>query len=119
MIEQIRANNLELFTSPELLAEFSGVMSRPKFAAILARTEHTPQRMIEQLNILSETVVAPALNQPVCRDPKDDIVLACALAASAHMVVSGDADLLSLGTFEGIPIITAAQAIAMLETGTR
>ena len=29
----------------------------------------------------------------------------------ADLIVSGDADLLSLGTFQGIPILTAAQAL--------
>jgi putative PIN family toxin of toxin-antitoxin system len=69
------------------------------------------------LRTLAEVVNAPALPQPVCRDPKDDIVLACALAAQAHLVGSGDEDLLSLGQFEGIPILTAAQAVAMIEAG--
>ncbi len=45
------------------------------------------------------------------RDADDDAVLACALAARADLVVSGDDDLLSLKSFNGIPIFTVAQAI--------
>jgi putative PIN family toxin of toxin-antitoxin system len=71
--------------------------------------------MLEQLRAFSQTVAAPPLPQPVCRDPNDDVVLACARAASADLVVSGDDDLLALQFFEGIPIVSVAQAVAILQ----
>ncbi len=57
---------------------------------------------------------SPALASPVSRDPDDDAVLACALAAKADLIVSGDQDLLVLQAFEGIPIVTIAQALERL-----
>lgn len=47
------------------------------------------------------TIVKPApLPLPPRRDPKDDILLACALATEADCIVSGDKDLLVVtGTF--------------------
>ena len=39
------------------------------------------------------------------RDPDDDKIIACALAAGAEYIVSRDRDLLSLGTYAGIKII--------------
>ena len=47
----------------------------------------------------------------VCRDPDDDAVLAQAIAAQAGLMVSGDDDPPSLTRFEGIPILTGAQAL--------
>jgi predicted nucleic acid-binding protein len=44
-----------------------------------------------------------------------DEVLALAIAAKVELVVSGDNDLLSLGSFEGVPIIGPAEAIALVE----
>jgi PIN domain len=55
------------------------------------------------------------LPQPVCRDPDDDQVLALAIAAKVDLIVSGDNDLLSLGSFEGVPIIAPAQAVTFVE----
>jgi uncharacterized protein len=52
--------------------------------------------------------------QPVCRDPDDDDVLALALAARVDLIVSGGSDLLVLQAFEGIPIVTPAQASVRL-----
>lgn len=52
----------------------------------------------------------------VLSDPDDDEVLACAIAANAQLIVSGDRDLLSLKTFRGIPIVSAAEAIRIITT---
>jgi predicted nucleic acid-binding protein len=45
----------------------------------------------------------------VCRDPDDDRILECALAASAEVIVTGDRDLLDLGAFRDTPIMTPRQ----------
>ncbi len=59
----------------------------------------------------AEVIDPPPLAQPVCRDKDDDAVLALALAAQADIVISGDDDLLCRNPFEGIPILTPAQAL--------
>jgi predicted nucleic acid-binding protein len=43
-----------------------------------------------------------------CRDPKDDKFLDVAVSDGADTVVTGDADLLILDTFEGTRIMTPA-----------
>jgi uncharacterized protein len=49
----------------------------------------------------------------VCRDPNDDMILECALLVKADAIVSGDKDLLVLGSYEGIRILTAAEYLAL------
>ncbi len=49
----------------------------------------------------------------VCRDPDDDNILACSMAANAEYLVTGDADLLELKTYQGIRIITPRDFEAM------
>ncbi len=41
----------------------------------------------------------------LCRDPDDNKILAAALAGEADCLISGDRDLLSLESFEEIPVI--------------
>jgi putative PIN family toxin of toxin-antitoxin system len=45
----------------------------------------------------------------VCRDPNDDMVLECAVVSGAEVIVSGDKDLLVLGSYRGIRIVTPAE----------
>ena len=53
-------------------------------------------------------MVEPAAIPPVIlSDPDDDAVLACALAAQAEAIVSGDGHLLQLGAYVAIPILPA------------
>jgi uncharacterized protein len=45
------------------------------------------------------------------------MVLATALAANANAIVTGDQDLLVLGRFKGIPILTPRDCLALLRKG--
>jgi putative PIN family toxin of toxin-antitoxin system len=47
--------------------------------------------------------------QGICRDPKDDMVLECAVIAGADLIVTGDKDLLIVGNYQGIRILTSRQ----------
>ena len=49
-----------------------------------------------------------SLDQPVCRDPDDDVVLATALAGACDCIVTGDKDLLVLERFRQILILAPA-----------
>jgi predicted nucleic acid-binding protein len=64
-----------------------------------------------------EVVAAPPLPQPMSRDRDDDRVLAAAVAGKADMIVSGDDDLLWLGSYDGIRILTPAEALRALGIG--
>lgn len=68
------------------------------------------------LGLLAHAEVADVAAIPaVSRDAKDDKFLATAVAGRANYVVSEDRDLLNIGEYEGIPIITAAAFLALLE----
>ena len=52
-------------------------------------------------------VVDPVeLGGQVCRDPNDDVVLGTAIAGRCDAVVTGDKDLLDLGSYRDIPILS-------------
>ena len=53
-------------------------------------------------------------------DRDDDHVIAAAVTGQADLIASGDKrDLLPLGRFQGIPIITARAAVERLETRSK
>jgi predicted nucleic acid-binding protein len=45
----------------------------------------------------------------VCRDPGDDMFLECAALAKANLLVAGDKDLLTLGTYKGTRMVTPSE----------
>jgi len=57
-------------------------------------------------------IVSPRRLFQVCRDARDDKFLDAAYAGKVDCLIFGDADLTTLGQFEGIPIIRAARYLA-------
>jgi uncharacterized protein len=117
LIEQVRAGALTLVSSPVLLAELAEVAARSKFKDILARSNTNPELMLAQVRLLAEIVDPPPLPEPVSRDPDDDAVLALAAAARPDLIITGDKDLLVLGAHAGVPIVSAAEAVARIKAG--
>jgi putative PIN family toxin of toxin-antitoxin system len=80
-----------LVVSAQLLAELQNVIARPKIQRFLR-----PDRAKQFLDLIHERAifVTPASNAPTCRDPKDDMIIATAIAAEAGFIVTSDKDLL-------------------------
>lgn len=109
-----RGAQIELISSPALMAELAEVLARPKFDAVLQRSHTDRPALLRQVQELVELLSPAPLPQPVCRDPADDELLALAVTAGVECIVSGDADLLVLHPFEGVHILTSVQALELL-----
>lgn len=105
----------QMFLSLPLLLELQETLQLPKFAQRLAGRGETPASIIARFRS-SCFEVAPARIMPPAglRDPDDLHVLACAVSAEADAIVTGDKDLLTMKSFEGIPIIDAVEALRRL-----
>ena len=107
-------DRLELFTSVILLEELARALTYPRFTRRLLQYETSTHTLVEHYAALANTISAPAIPSTV-RDPDDDAVLACALAAHAELIVSGDQDLLSLKHYQGIPIVNTKEALERMQ----
>lgn len=117
LIKAARAKEIALWSSPALLEELRGVIHREKFAQRLADRGLSAGILFDGYAALCQLATPQAIPRTSI-DADDDKVLATGLAARAHLIVSGDhKHLVSLKQFHGIPIITAAQAVAMVEAG--
>ena len=114
LIDLASEAEIQLFTSGVLLDELAEVLHRKKLAKQVQATGFTTAQLLSHYRRLAYRVTARELTQQISRDPDDDRVLACALAAQARLIVSGDHDLLDLKTFRGMPIVTAAQAVRIV-----
>lgn len=116
LLEMAGEKQVRLFSSRALLDELADVLGRQKLAKSVAATGLTVPHMLAAYRKVVTLVTARQLPQRVSPDADDDAVLAAALAAKADLIVSGDRKhLLILKRFEGIPIVTVAQAVAMAE----
>lgn len=116
LIELAGEKECRLFTSRVLIDELAEVLQSKKLAKQVQATGFTVAQMLRNYQKLATTVTARRLAQQVSRDADDDAVLACALAAQADLIVSGDDDLLVLKQFQGMRIVTAAQAVKSFTT---
>jgi putative PIN family toxin of toxin-antitoxin system len=73
--------------------------------------------LLSQLNDEADIVKPHPLPKRVCRDQDDDVVLATAVAGKAHVIVTGDDDLLVLKTYQNIRILTPRQFLELLDQG--
>ena len=106
---------IRLFSSVPLLEELEAVLRRDKFSSKLKDRGEDPQTAMARIRG-GVFLVSPAKIEPVVIvDPDDDAVLACAVAASAEAVVSGDPHLLALKQYAGIPILTAIDLLLALD----
>lgn len=109
LLEVARRGEVQLFTSTVLLAELLEVLSRPKFETRFAAAGTTPLELVLGYAALAGIVDPIDVPAVVSADPDDDHVLACAVAADAAVVISGDSHLIQIGKYNDIEIRTAAE----------
>jgi putative PIN family toxin of toxin-antitoxin system len=108
VLERIEDGLDRAFTSRNLLIELDRVLSYPRVDKLLRRAS-VPRETVIRWMVERATIVLPKELQAVVvvDDPSDDHVLACAQAAGAEFIISGDAHLLKLHVWEGIPVVRA------------
>lgn len=96
-----------LACSPAILEETAGVLMRPKFLRRYGHDDAVVRRYVASIATVSDLVTAlPDLAGAVPLDPKDDMVVATAVAARADVLVTGDRrHLLALGRYGAIRIL--------------
>lgn len=109
-----RQQQIELITSAVLLDELLDVLPRQKFSRKLQAAGLTVPQLVHRYGLLARQVIPADITARVAADPDDDAVLACALAAGAELIVTGDAHILTVKHYHGIQIVSASQALQHL-----
>jgi putative PIN family toxin of toxin-antitoxin system len=114
VLEAARDKRITLYTTSVLLDELADVLSRPHLVSVIAANHASPPFLMRRYAMLTQLVSPAQTARVVAADRDDDAVIACALAAHADWIVSGDAHLLNLKHYQGMRIIDAAEALRAL-----
>lgn len=112
LIDLWREGWFELILSDHLFEEVERTLAKRYF-----RERLSPERIADFLKMLAAEATFVALTETVvgvATHPEDDLVLATAASAHADFLVTGDHDLLRLGSFRGTVIVRPRDFLAML-----
>jgi uncharacterized protein len=110
IIQLALSEQIVIYSSKILIDELQATLAYPKLQRRLEKLAITAEELLVEvagITQLSQPVTISELDQ--LRDPKDKIVLETALGVPVEVIVSGDEDLLILGEFRQIPILTTKQ----------
>ena len=96
--------NFNVCVNDEILAEYRAQIAKKVLQSKKVLNERLSEKFFS--NLQSFEIQS---NLKVCRDPKDDKFINCAIDAKAIYIVSGDNDLLTLKNFAGVEIVTARE----------
>ena len=103
--KRLKSKQIRLLFSEELLNEFLQVVTRPKFKKYFSEKEIT--NLLDSIHNYADFIdVRSHIN--LCRDKKDNFLLALCLDGKADFLVTGDNDLLILKKFKKTSIIKTA-----------
>ena len=103
-----RSGQITLVLSTQILAEYQDVARRleARHPAIDAR------QFLDLVAVESQIIVVPRLHKHICIDRSDDKFFACAIAAKATCIVSGDKHLTTRSGTLGVEVLTPAQFVS-------
>jgi putative PIN family toxin of toxin-antitoxin system len=101
ILQAWRDGKVQLAVCLEILAEYRQVALRlsRRYKGIDIAS------LLDLIAVHSHLVQTAPLVSPICDDPKDDIFLACALAAGTRIIVSGDRHLLGVSGWAGLQVL--------------
>lgn len=102
-------NSYQLIFSPELVHEFR--------VKLLDKFHLGPKVVSQWVKAIREYAiqVLPSYTTRICRDVKDNMILDTAIAGRANFIVTGDKDLLTLGKFQKVEIVSPKSFLTILQ----
>lgn len=115
LLSQARRGAFDLYLSEDILQETQQVLLEREH--IRKRHPYSDEQAIEfcqalrpAVHLVTHLPTLPSLT----RDPNDDMVVACAVAAQATYLVTRDKDLLTLGKYQGVSMVPPEEFMGIL-----
>ena len=109
IIQQAEQEQITIYLSLSLFQELEETLKYPKLQVRLQALGIAVNQLLLGVRQITQFCQPIPLSEvPELRDPKDKIILEAALSVPVDVIVSGDGDLLVLGEFQQIPIVTVS-----------
>lgn len=115
LFSRYRQGAFALCSSPWIVEETRRALLRPRNMNRYRYRIEDVQQFLDGLARSAQFFRDAPQVPAVTRDPSDDQVIACAVAARADYLVTGDDDMLVLAEHKGIRILTPRQFLDLLE----
>jgi putative PIN family toxin of toxin-antitoxin system len=109
----LRDSAFAIVLSPAIVEETLRALTYTRVKKCVRRTVD-PELWFEDIVLLAELVAGDCAMSGASPDPDDDKYLAAALEGRATLVVTGDPDLLALGSYQGIRIVSPRVFLGLL-----
>jgi putative PIN family toxin of toxin-antitoxin system len=104
LLLRAKRSEFELYLCPFILREFQEKL-KTKFNATSAEIREAVSLVREAASIADPDKSSVRVYK-ASKDPDDDEVIACAVAAGAQYLVTGDSDLKDIGNYDAVKIIS-------------
>ena len=115
LLQKAKDGGFDMCLAEEILEEVQRALLQ--YQKIRKRYHYTDQAVIQfvqNLRIVAHLITGLPSIEVVNSDPNDNMVVACALKARANYIVTRDNDLLSLGNYEDIKVVTPENFMGIL-----
>jgi uncharacterized protein len=97
---------INIYISRDIILEVSKVLLYPKVKDVINETNWKRKEILRAIEANSIVVQPKAKLFIIEKDPEDNKILECALAAESDIIVSGDKHLIELGKFKKTRILS-------------
>src|SRR5574341_707230 len=111
----VKDEGFELVLAAPILEELRRVVRYPSVRKRIAGSDDELDLRIAMIDTVSSPVDVKGAVSGAVRDADDDAILATALEGRADFLVTGDDDLLTLGQFERVRIVTPRAFLALID----
>jgi putative PIN family toxin of toxin-antitoxin system len=116
LLHQAEAGSCSICVSEEILTEIERVLLEyPRIRKRYRYADEAVKEYVALLRVVSQVITQLPKIKPVVRDPNDEMVVACASKASADYIVIRDKDLMTLGSYKGIRMVSPEEFLRLLK----
>lgn len=116
IIRAWHAQQFELVISEHILEEVQRTLTKPYFSRYLTPSDQ--MIAIAAFRRFATIVPISAVVQGVATHPEDDLVLATAVSGRVDYLVTRDRQLLRLGVYEGVRIVSTREFLTILQAAS-